>query len=113
MIAPLLLLALAAPANAGPPPNANVQRQSFTKCLAAMLRPDLEKKTAADAFATKANAACTAEEASFRAASISADRAIGIRAADAEQNAKSEIADIRSTTLERYKSYLDTNTVPH
>ena len=114
MIAPLLLLALAAPAphSSAPPPNPNVQRQAFTHCLSVLLRPDLEKKTPADAFATKANAACMAEEATFRAASIAADRAIGIRPADAEQNAKSEITDIRSNTLERYKGYLETNTAP-
>ena len=112
MITPLLLLALAAPANSGPPPNPNVQRQAFSKCLAAMVRTDLEAKTTADAFATKASAACTVEEASFRSASISADRAVGIRQADAEQNAKSEISDIRSAAVERYKGYLETNTSP-
>ncbi|MBV9930400.1 MAG: hypothetical protein JO013_05600 [Alphaproteobacteria bacterium] len=112
MISPLLLLALAAPASSAPPPNPNLQRQAFTKCLSALLRPDLEQKTAVDAFATKASAACTAEEASFKAASIASDRAVGIRPADAEQNAKSEITDIRSAAVERYKGYLETNTAP-
>jgi hypothetical protein len=112
MISPLLLLVLAAPANSAPPPNANVQRQAFTKCLAALMRPDLESKTAADAFATKVKASCAAEEASFRNASINADRAVGIRPADAEQNAKSEIGDIRDGMVERYKGYLETNTAP-
>jgi hypothetical protein len=112
MISPLLLLALAAPAHSGPPPNANVQRQAFTKCLSALMRPDLESKTAADAFATKAKAACATEEASFHNASVNADRAVGIRPADAEQNAKSEIGDIRDSTAQRYKDYLETNTAP-
>jgi hypothetical protein len=113
MISPLLLLALAAPAHSSaPPPNPNMERQAFTKCLSALMRPDLETKTAADAFATKANAACTAEEATFRAASMAADRVMGIRSAEAEQNAKSEITDIRSAALERYKGYLETNTAP-
>jgi hypothetical protein len=113
MISHVLLWALLAPhALSGPPLNPNSARQAFSKCLSGMLRPDLEAKTAADAFATKANAACMAEEAAFRAASIAADRAVGIRGTDAEQNAKSEITDIRANALQRYKDYLETNTSP-
>ncbi|HMC90964.1 MAG TPA: hypothetical protein VKI45_00755 [Allosphingosinicella sp.] len=113
MISPLLLLVLAAPAHPGPPPNANAQRQALTHCLSELVKADLQTKTAADAFTTKANAACVAEEASFRSASIIADRAVGIRPADAEQNAKSEIADLRAVAIERYKDNLGPSTPPH
>jgi len=113
MISHVLLWALAGASHASaPPPNPNTARQAFSKCLSVMLRPDLEAKTAADAFATKANAACMAEEAAFRSVSIAADRAVGIRPADAEQNAKSEISDIRTNAVQRYKDYLETNTSP-
>lgn len=113
MISHVLLWALvAAPNTSAAPPNPNPARQAFSKCLSGLLRPDLEAKTAPDAFATKANAACMAEEATFHAASVAADRAVGIRAADAEQNAKSEITDIRANALQRYKDYLETNTSP-
>jgi hypothetical protein len=111
MISYVLLISLAG-GSAGPPPNPNVERQALTHCLSAMVRTDLQAKTAPDAFATKANAACMAEEAAFRAKSIAADRAVGIRPADAEQNAKSEITDIRQNALDRYKDYLESNTLP-
>ena len=111
MISHVLLIALAG-ASSGPPPNPNVERQALTHCLSAMVKADLKEKTAADAFATKANAACMAEEAAFRAKSIAADRAVGIRPADAEQNAKSEITDIRQNALDQYKDYLESNTLP-
>ncbi|MEA2999169.1 MAG: hypothetical protein QOH04_1786 [Sphingomonadales bacterium] len=106
-----VLLAMLAGASA-PPSNPNVERLALTHCLSAMVKTDLQAKTAPDAFATKANAACMAEEAAFRAKSIAADRAVGIRAADAEQNAKSEITDIRQNALDRYKDYLESNTLP-
>jgi hypothetical protein len=118
MISHVLLWAMlaapgsSAPHSSAPPPNPNAARQTFSHCLSGLLKTDLEAKTAADAFATKASAACMAEEAAFRAASISADRAVGIRPTDAEQNAKSEITDIRSNALQRYKDYLETNTSP-
>ena len=112
MISHVLLGAILAVHPSPPPPNPNPARQAFSKCISGMLRPDLEAKTAPDAFATKANAACMAEEAAFRAASMAADRAVGIRASDAEQNAKSEISDIRANALQRYKDYLETNTSP-
>jgi hypothetical protein len=110
MISYVLLIALAGAST--PPPNPNVERQALTHCLSAMVKTDLQAKTAPDAFATKANAACMAEEAAFRAKSIAADRAVGIRPADAEQNAKSEITDIRQNALDRYKDYLESNTSP-
>jgi hypothetical protein len=116
MISHVLLWALAAghaaSVSSAPPLNPNPARQAFSKCLSSVVKTDLEAKTAPDAFATKANAACMAEEASFRSASVAADRAVGIRSADAEQNAKSEITDIRSNALQRYKDYLETNTSP-
>jgi hypothetical protein len=112
MISHVLLIALAAATPPGPPPNPNVERQALNRCLNALVKSDLQTKTAADAFATKANAACMAEEAAFRAKSIAADRAVGIRAADAELNAKSEITDIRQNALDRYKDYLESNTLP-
>jgi hypothetical protein len=108
----LLWTLVAAPGSSALPANPNAARQAFSKCVSALMRPDLEAKTAADAFATKANAACMAEEAAFHSASIAADRAVGIRATDAEQNAKSEITDIRANALQRYKDYLETNTSP-
>lgn len=108
----LLLLVAAAPARSVPPPNPNAERQALNHCLAELVKTDLQAKTAADAFVTKANAACMAEETTFRAASIAADRAVGIRPADAEQNAKSEITEIRAMAAERYKGYLETNTSP-
>ncbi|MEA3061858.1 MAG: hypothetical protein QOJ94_1639 [Sphingomonadales bacterium] len=112
MISHVLLIALAGASSPGPPPNPNVERQALTHCLSALVKADLKDKTAADAFATKASAACMAEEAAFRAKSIAADRAVGIRSADAEQNAKSEITDIRQNALDQYKDYLESNTLP-
>jgi hypothetical protein len=112
MISHVLLIALAGASSAGPPPNPNAERQALTHCLSALVKADLKDKTAPDAFTTKANAACMAEEAAFRAKSIAADRAVGIRAADAEQNAKSEITDIRQNALEQYKDFLESNTLP-
>ena len=112
MIAPLLLLALAAPASSGPPPNPNVQRQAFTHCIAETLATDLHAHTAVDAFKAKLDTICKTEAEAFRQASVRADIAVGIKPAAAQDNAASEIKDIFETQSERYKSYFETNTVP-
>lgn len=112
MISHVLLAALAAAPSSAPPLNPNAARQAFSHCLSDLVKTDLKEKTEVPAFTTKVGSACMAEEATFHAASIAADRAVGIRAADAEQNAKAEITDIRASALDRYKGYLETNTLP-
>ena len=112
MLSHVLLSMLVAAPSFGPPPNPNVQRQAFTRCLTGFLIADLKEKTAADAFKAKLATLCKTEEDAFRQASVKADLAVGIKAAAAQDNAASEIKDILETQAERYKSYLETNTSP-
>ena len=104
----LAFVLLAAPS----PANLNQARQSYSACLNTLLKTNLKEKVAPDAFATAISAACKAEEATFRNASISVDVAVGIRRADAEQTANLDITDIVDNAKQRYKDYVETNTEP-
>lgn len=104
----LLFVLLAAP----PVANLNQARQTYSGCLSTLLKSNLKERVAPDAFETTLSSACKAEEATFRSASISTDVAIGIKRADAEQNATLEITDIVDNTKQRYKDYVETNTEP-
>lgn len=108
----LLSMMLAAPAPSAPPPNPNVQRQAFTRCIGDLLATDLHAGTAVDAFRAKLGTVCQAEAEAFRQASIRADVAVGIKSPQAQDNATSEIKDIIETQGERYKSYFETKTFP-
>jgi hypothetical protein len=109
MISQVLLFALL---GAGAGPNPGPARQAYTKCLRMMMAAELKSKTAAAAFETKLAATCQAEATAFREASIESDIAAGIRRPAAEQNAVEDLKDIVSSTVDRYKEYLETNTSP-
>ena len=108
MISQVLLVALLASAQGNLAP----ARTTYTKCLGGMMRTDLRLKTEPAEFTTKLAAACKAEEAAFRSASIAVDVAAKISRATAEANANEEISYIRENTAEKYLSYMDTNTAP-
>lgn len=109
MISQVLLFALL---GAGAGPNPGPVRQAYTKCLRMMMASELKSKTDAAAFQTKLTNTCQAEAAAFKAASVESDVAAGIRRAAAEQNAADDLKDIISSTVDRYKEYLETNTSP-
>ena len=104
----LMFVFLAAPS----PANLNQARTTYSGCLSTLLKSNLKERVAPDAFETTISSACKAEEATFRNASISIDVAVGIKRADAEQNANLEITDIVDNTKTRYKDYVETKTEP-
>ena len=104
----LLFVLMAAPASGG----TGGARQAYAKCVRMMMVTDLKAKTAADAFQAKLATACQAELSTFKTISVNADVAAGIRRASAEQNANDDAADMVSSAADRYKEYLETNTLP-
>ena len=108
MISQVLLVTLLASAQGNLAP----ARSTYTRCLGNVMRADLKVKTEPAEFTVKIAAACKAEEAAFRSASVAVDVAAKISRATAEQNANEEISYIRENTTETYLSYMDTNTSP-
>ena len=107
----LLSMLLAAPSSA-PPPNPNVQRLAFSRCLGEVVSTDLRAGVEPAAFRAKLPTLCKEQEEAFRQASVRSDLAIGIKAAAAQQNAANEIKDIVDTQAERYAGYAETKTLP-
>ena len=108
MILHVLVTALLASAQGGLAP----ARASYTKCLGNVMKADLKDGAEEAAFEAKLAAACKAEEAAFRSASIASDVGAKIARATAEQNANDEITYIRENTVEKFKTYKESNTLP-
>ena len=109
MISHVLLAALAM----SPATDLAPARSTYARCLGSLMRSDLKAKTEPAAFQTKLAGACKAEEAAFRAASVAVDVAAKISRATAEANANDEIGYIRENTVEKYQTYMDTNSTPN
>lgn len=88
-------------------------RSTYARCLGSLMRADLRQKTEPTAFQTKLASACKDEEARFRAASVAVDIAAKISRATAEANANDEIGYIRDNTVEKYQTYMETNSTPN
>jgi hypothetical protein len=113
MISHVLLAALiaapAAPSGAGNPTQA---RKALAACLNDAVKADLDAKTEPPAFQAKLSTLCASEKAAYKAASVSADVAGGIKRATAEQNASMDLDDVAQSTLDRYKDFLESGTKP-
>jgi hypothetical protein len=109
----LLMTLLAAPAApASSAANPTQARKALASCLNEAVKTDLDAKVEPAAFQTKLPTLCPNEKAAYRAASIAADTAGGIRRATAEQNASMDLDDVAASTFDRYKDFFETNTKP-
>ena len=104
MISQVLLMALLASAQG----NLATARTSYSKCLGSFTRAQVKAKVEEAAFSANLATACKAEEAAFRAASISTDVAAKIARATAERNAEEEIGYIHENAVETFKDSLIT-----
>lgn len=102
MISHVLLVALLASAQG----NLAYARTSYSKCLGSFTRAQVRERVEEAAFTAKLATACKAEEAAFRAASVSTDLAAKIARATAERNAQEEIGYIHENAIETFKSSL-------
>ncbi|HET9640610.1 MAG TPA: hypothetical protein VFP12_15530 [Allosphingosinicella sp.] len=104
MISQVLLIALMASAQG----NLASARTSYSKCLGGFARAQVKEGADEAAFQAKLATACKAEEAAFRAASISTDVAAKIARATAERNATEEIGYIHENAVETFKASMET-----
>ena len=104
MISQVLLIALLASAQG----NLASARTAYSKCLGGFARAQVKEGADEAAFQAKLATACKAEEAAFRAASISTDIAAKIARATAERNATEEIGYIHENAVETFKASMDT-----
>ena len=104
MISQVLLIALLASAQG----NLASARTAYSKCLGGFARAQVKEGADEAAFQAKLATACKAEEAAFRAASISTDVAAKIARATAERNATEEIGYIHENAVETFKASMET-----
>jgi hypothetical protein len=99
-IAPLMLLAAAAPADA-----VGTGRKAYSQCLSAQIQPGLEKKLAVGDFQSEMKKTCAAKEAAFRTAIVAADRADGMSEKAAQADADDQIAEYVDKITAEYEDY--------
>jgi hypothetical protein len=105
MISQVLLIALLASAQG----NLASARTAYSKCLGGFARAQIKEGVKEEAaFQSKLATACKAEEAAFRAASISSDVGAKIARATAERNATEEIGYIHENAVETFKASIET-----
>ena len=104
MISQVLLIALMASAQG----NLASARTAYSKCLGGFARAQVKEGADEAAFQARLATACKAEEAAFRAASISTDVAAKIARATAERNATEEIGYIHENAVETFKASIET-----
>ena len=109
MLITALLLATAAPAGAG---SVDTTRAAFTKCLRDHMKKSLEAKMGEAEYELALKEACGTERDAFRNAVIALDRADGDTAAEAAEDADSQVEDYHSTFVDKFKDYTETKTMP-
>ena len=109
MISSALALALLA----APSPEAiNRARIDFTKCVSAHVKKSLVDKLEADAYEAGLSAACGGKEQAYRSTAIAADTAVGIKRAEAEENAQFVVEDILTNAKETFVDFKATGAIP-
>ncbi|HRE36695.1 MAG TPA: hypothetical protein PK217_16635 [Sphingopyxis terrae] len=104
-----ILLAAMAPSPAAAVDNS---RAVFTKCLRDHMKKSLEAKMGEAEYELALKEACGTERDAFRTAIIALDRADGDTAAEAAEDADSQIEDYHSTFVDKFKDYTETKTMP-
>ena len=100
LIAPLMLLAAAAPADA-----VGAGRKAYAQCVSSQVQPSLEKKLTLGDFQSEMKKACAAKEASFRAAILAADKADGMSDKAAQSDADDQVSEYVDKITAEYEDY--------
>jgi hypothetical protein len=79
------------------------QRNQFTSCLRSFMSSKLEERMTPANFQTALAGACREQEAAYRTAYVEAAVRAGDRRALAEQDANTEVQDLRSNYLELFR----------
>lgn len=93
-----MMLAMAAPN----PGAIDAPRRAFAACIKSFESHSLAAKMDAAAYSSAVKGACQAEGAALANALIAYDIAMGNKRANAEANAKSDLADYLQTSQERF-----------
>jgi hypothetical protein len=104
MISVALALMMAGPAAGTPSPA--VSREGYARCLKDLVRKAAEDKMDAAAFEAALAAACRDREATFKAAMVGSEVALGVKPAVAERGVLDEIRDYRSGAKEDFLASL-------
>ena len=87
-------------------------RNDYGKCLRKLTIEQLKADKPVEEFVAAMATACAREEAAFRAAVIAAARADRIPAAEAERDAKEQIADYQDNFRLKYADFKESGTMP-
>lgn len=110
MISALLATALALTAMQSEA--ANGARRAYSDCLRSFMRTSLEARMEPAAFEAAMGTQCATEATAYRTAMIQRDQRAGGSRARAEEDAQIMIDDEKANTLEYYRDYFTSNTMP-
>ena len=102
MISFALATALAATAQAGPPPQL---RKAYAACLSSFSKAKMSEKLDDATFRSGAKAACSSQEAAFRNSIVSYDVKTGTKRAAAEEGAALQVEDYLVNIAETYQAH--------
>jgi hypothetical protein len=87
-------------------------RGDYLKCMRGFLYESVKAKMPDSEFDLAVKSACSTEQAAFHSAVIALDRADGVKAADAKENADMQVEDYIENFKEKFADYIATNTLP-
>ncbi len=102
MITLVMALALAAPN----PASIDAPRKAYASCLKTFESNQLKAKVDPVAYETAVKSACQPEAASFTAALVAYDVAMGTKRASATANAARDVEDYQLTSVDRYRDLM-------
>lgn len=109
MLITSILLAAMAPASTA---SVDQTRAAFTKCLRTDMKKSLEAKMGEAEYELALKETCGTERDAFRTAIVALDRADGDTAAEAAEDADSQVEDYHATFIDKFKDYTETKTMP-
>lgn len=87
-------------------------RSDYLKCMRGFLYESVKAKMPDSEFGLAVKGACQTEQTAFHVAVIALDRADGVKAADAKENADMQVEDYIENFKEKFADYSESNTLP-
>lgn len=87
-------------------------RGDYLKCMRVFLYESVKAKMPDTEFGLAVKGACQTEQTAFHAAVIALDRADGVKAADAKENADFQVEDYIDNFKSKFADYIESNTLP-
>lgn len=102
----LLIMSLVTMLAAAPSADAvGLGRKAYSQCLAAQVKPGLDKKLSVGDFQAGMKKTCADKEATFRAAIVATDKADGMSEKAAQADADDQIAEYVDKITAEYEDY--------